>query len=166
MSPTRAGAGGGLWMSDAGAPGSGQAARMNDTYRPYVHTQADLEQVWRDLMHPLGFAGSSIWMLRLEPTGRAVPQLVEIAEAELAPDDPEPFAALLTELDQVEPGGSFAFLRTRPGSSAVDAGDRAWAGYLHAAGHLAGVRLEVVHLATDTDVVPLPLDEIGLSLSA
>lgn len=155
-----------LWTSDAAVPGSGKAARMNETYRPFVHTQADLEQVWRDLMHPLGFAGASIWMLRLEPTGRAVPRLMEIAEAELVPDDPEPFAALLAEIDGVEPGHSYAFLRTRPGSSAVDDGDRAWAGFLHAAARIAGVRLEVVHLATDTDVVPLPLDEIGLSRSA
>lgn len=139
---------------------------MTDPYRPYVHTQADLEQVWRDLMHPLGFADASIWMLRLEPDGRAVPRLLEIAEAELDPDDPEPFAALLEDLDGADPGHSYAFLRTRPGSSAVSASDRAWAGFLYTAGRLGGVRLEVVHLATDTDVVPLPLDEIGLSLSA
>lgn len=153
-------------MSDAGPLDSGKAARMNETYRPNVSTQADLEQVWRDLMHPLGFTAASIWMLRLEPTGRAVPQLVEIAEAELAPDDPEPFADLLTTLDGLDPGGSFAFLRARPGGSAVNDGDRAWAGFLHAAGQRAEVRVEVVHLATDTDIVPLPLDEIGLPRSA
>ncbi len=140
---------------------------MNDhPYRPTVRTQADLEQVWRDLMHPLGFAGASIWMLRLEPDGRAVPRLLEIAEAELAPDEPEAFAALLEDLDSADPGGSYAFLRSRPGGSGVTDDDRAWAGFLHTAGRLGGVRLEVVHLATDTDVVPLPLDEIGLPRSA
>ena len=135
-------------------------------YRPTVRSQADLEKVWRHLMEPLGFSGASIWMLRLDPDGLAVPHLLEIAEAELAPDDPEPFAGLLVQLESDDPGGSYAFLRTRPGHGGVDTGDRAWAGFLYAAGRLAGVRLEVVHLATDADVVPLPLDEIGLSLSA
>jgi hypothetical protein len=140
---------------------------MNDhPYRPTVRTQADLERVWRDLMHPLGFADASIWMLRLEPDGRAVPRLLEITEAELAPDEPEAFGDLLSHLDSADPGGSYAFLRSRPGPGAVTGDDRAWATFLYAAGRAAGVRLEVVHLATDTDVVPLPLDEIGLPRSA
>ncbi|ABL83219.1 MULTISPECIES: hypothetical protein [unclassified Nocardioides] len=143
---------------------------MNDhAYRPIIRSQADLETVWRHLMQPLGFATGSVWMLRLEADGRAVPRLMEIADAELAADpreEPEPFAALLADLDSVEPGGSYAFLRSRPGRDGIRPEDRAWAGFLYAAGRLAGVRLEVVHLATDADVVPLPLDEVGLPRSA
>lgn len=135
-------------------------------YRPTVRTQADLEQVWRTLMQPLGFAGASIWMLRLDSDRQAVPSLLEIAEAELAPEEPEPFGDLLRHLDGDDPGGSFAFLRSRPGAGGVVPGDRAWAAFLYAAGRAAGVRVEVVHLATDTDVVPLPLDEVGLPRSA
>lgn len=138
----------------------------DDTYRPTVRSQADLEKVWRHLMQPLGFGGGSIWMLHLEPGGRVVPHLLEIAEAELAPEEPEAFAALLRDLDSVDPGGSYAFLRSRPGRGGVEDGDRTWASFLYAAGRAAGVRLEVVHLATDADVVPLPLDEIGLPRSA
>ena len=143
---------------------------MNDhSYRPTIRSQADLETVWRHLMQPLGFSAGSIWMLRLEPGGRAVPRLMEIADTELAADpreDPEPFAALLGDLDSVDPGGSYAFLRSRPGRGGVTPDDRAWATFLYAAGRAAGVRLEVVHLATDADVVPLPLDEIDLPRSA
>jgi hypothetical protein len=117
-------------------------------------------------MHPLGFAGASIWMLRLDSDRQAVPRLLEIAEAELAPDEPEPFGDLLRDLDSDDPDGSFAFLRSRPGPAAVNGDDRAWATFLYAAGRAAGVRLEVVHLATDTDIVPLPLDEVGLPRSA
>jgi hypothetical protein len=135
-------------------------------YRPTVRSQADLQTVWRHLMQPLGFFEASIWMLRLDPGGVAVPRLLEIAEAELAPEDPEAFAALLADLDSADPGGSYAFLRSRPGRGGVTPDDRAWAGFLYAAGRLAGVRLEVVHLATDADVVPLPIDEVGLPRSA
>ena len=137
-------------------------------YRPTVRTQADLEQVWRHLMEPLGFGGASIWMMRIDPDGRAVPALMEITETELAPEtaeESESFAGLLHDLDVTEPGGSFAFLRSRPGHG-IEAGDRAWASFLYDAGRLGGVRLEVVHLATDTDLVPLPLDEIGLRPTA
>lgn len=137
-----------------------------DTYRPTVRSQADLEKVWRHLMRPLGFGGGSIWMLRLEPGGRVVPHLLEIAEAELAPEEPDAFAGLLEDLEGVDPGGSYAFLRSRPGPGGVTSDDRAWARFLYAAGRAAGVRLEVVHLATDTDVVPLPADEVGLPRSA
>ena len=39
--------------------------------------------------------------------------------------------------------------------------DRAWARALYDAGRLAsGARLEVIHLAHDHDVYPLPLDDV------
>jgi hypothetical protein len=137
-------------------------------YRPTIRTQADLERVWRHLMQPLGFGGRSIWMMRVASDGRAVPQLLEIAEADDPPDtreEADSFAELLRDLDTVDPGGSFAFLRSRPGRG-IHAEDRAWAGFLYDAGRAAGARLEVVHLATDVEVLPLPLDEIGLRHSA
>jgi hypothetical protein len=137
-------------------------------YRPTVHCQADLLEVWRHLMEPLGFGGHSVWMLRVGADRRTVPQLLEVTEADTAPDGPEDaaaFAAFLAEVDADHPGGSFAFLRSRPGRG-IDAADRGWASFLYAAGRLGGVRMEVVHLATDTDLVPLPLDEVGVPRSA
>jgi hypothetical protein len=75
------------------------------------------------------------------------------------------FPEVLRMLDEGEPGRSFAFLRSRPGRG-VTREDRAWARFLHDAGRVAGVEVEVVHLATDDDVTPLPLDAIGVDLSA
>lgn len=150
--------------------GTGKARGMSEhPYRPTVRSQADLEEVWRFLMEPLGFGGSSLWMMRLDPDGRAVPQVLEIADADRAPttaEEAESFAALLRELVAHDPGTSFAFLRSRPGRGGVDAEDRAWASFLYETGRSAGVRLEVVHLATDADLVPLPLDEVGLPRTA
>jgi len=121
------------------------------TSLPPVHTQSDLLAVWRQLMQPLGFGGSSVWMLRIQRDRTFVPQIVEIAETE-GPPAPDRTA--------------YAFLRSRPGAGGPDADDRAWAAFLYDAGRVAGVEVEVVHLATDTDVVPLPLDEIGLGRTA
>ena len=151
-----------------GPVAAGQPPGMTDPYRPTVRTQADLEQVWRHLMEPLGFAGWSVWMMRIASDGRAVPHLLEVTEADEAPatlEETEAFAELLRDLDTADPGGSFAFLRTRPGRG-MDREDRAWAAFLYGAGRSAGVRLEVVHLATDVDLVPVPLDEVGVARSA
>ena len=54
----------------------------------------------------------------------------------------------------------FAFLRSRPGGGGVTAEDRTWAGFLYDAARLAGVPVEVVHRASDHDLVPVPFDEM------
>lgn len=135
------------------------------TFEPHhpIETQADLHQVWCGLMEPLGFSASSIWMLRIAPDRRAVPHLVEIADADEVPSstDVRGLSEVLRMLDETEPGHGYAFLRSRPGRG-VTGDDRRWASFLHDAGRAAGVRVEVVHLATDEEITPLPLDEIGL----
>ncbi|MGB0102472.1 MAG: hypothetical protein WBP61_19495 [Nocardioides sp.] len=138
------------------------------SYEPIIDSQSALLATWQHLMQPLGFAGHSIWLLRIGPDRRAVPHLVEIADSEVLPSGEEAagFAEVLRLLDAGEVGGSFGFLRSRPGPGVVRADDRAWAAFLYDAGRVAGVDVEVVHLATDESVVPLPLDEIGLSRTA
>jgi len=140
---------------------------MDEPYRPTVHTQADLEEVWRQLMGPWGFGGRSIWLLRVDASRQAIPALAEFSDCE---DRPEPGLAdeigdLLRGLDGEVPGGSFAFLLSRPGAG-VGEDDRAWARCLLEAGEAAGVRLEMVHLATDDGTVPLPPDELMSRRSA
>ena len=57
------------------------------------------------------------------------------------------------------PGGRVAFLRSRPGGPGLTVEDRAWAEALYVAGRAAGVPVEVVHRASDHDLVPVPMDE-------
>ena len=57
-------------------------------------------------------------------------------------------------------GARVAFLRSRPGGGGPDARDRAWARSLTAACRRVGLPCEVVHLATDHDVRPLPGDDL------
>lgn len=136
---------------------------MNEPYRPTVRNQADLEEVWRHLMQPLGFVRHSIWMMLIEADDRPVPQLTEIDTDEMPPSDVgESLADLFAHL--LAPGSAerLAFLRSRPGRGGVAAGDRAWARCLYDACRTAGVGCEVVHLATDVDVLPLPFDAVGL----
>jgi hypothetical protein len=126
---------------------------------PLLHTQSDVEALWRKLMTPLGFGSCSLWMITIQDD-RPIPALLEIARTELEPEegDAEALAGVLRHL--AGPCHRFAFLRSRPGSGRPDLTDVAWARAVAHAGRLAGARLEVVHLAHDRDVYPLPLDDL------
>lgn len=134
--------------------------------RPTTRTQADLEAAWRDLMEPLGFSGASVWLMHISPDDRPLPQLIHVEEchAPPTPDEAAGFARMLGELrGHLPPGGRWAFLRSRPGRHPVTDLDRAWARTLVEACCAVGVTTDVVHLATDSDLVPLPLDELSAS---
>ncbi|MEJ7832020.1 MAG: hypothetical protein WKF79_03835 [Nocardioides sp.] len=139
------------------------------TFAPVIRTQSDLERAWRTLMEPLGFSGHSVWLMFLGPDDRPLPQLTEIEDCVGVPDDEHlhglahVIEAVLTE---VAPGGRVGFLRTRPGRDAVSADDRAWAAALHAACTIAGVRGDVVHVANDVRLAPVPLDDLPLRRTA
>lgn len=134
-------------------------------YRPRVQSQADLERVWRFLLQPLGFDHDSLWLLLVAPDDRVQPMVHEIEELDRLPD---PGAALQLGLflrallDESCPGGRVALLRSRPGRHGLDAEDRAWAGVLYDTCRSTGVATEVVHVATDLAVLPVPLDELTL----
>ena len=131
-------------------------------FRPIIRTQSDLQRTWQRLMSPLGFSGHSIWMLVIGPDDRPLPQITELTEADL-PDGlvPDDFARLLRHLrDSGLESVRFAFLRSRPGGGGVTAEDRTWATFLYDAARLADVPVEVVHRASDHDLVPIPFDEV------
>lgn len=133
------------------------------TFHAQIHTQSDLEQAWRTLMGPLGFGGHSVWLIVLEPDGSTTPVIMEITESDEPID--EAMQAHLAEIlrlitTEIVPGGRVAFLRTRPGHNGISAVDRDWARALYGACRLAGVRHEVVHVANDVMLLPLPLDDL------
>lgn len=132
------------------------------TYAPLIETQTDLERAWRTLLSPLGFSRTSTWLMFIGPDGRPLPSLTEIEDCDgpPPPDGAEQMGGLLGHLrDGLPDGMRVAFLRSRPGPGLPDAHDRAWAAMLHDAIRCAGFPAEVVHLATGSDVRPLPLDE-------
>ena len=133
-------------------------------FSPVIRTQSDLLATWRRLMEPLGFGGPSIWMLLIQADGVPLPQLTEIAEADRPPDLDEAagLASTLAAVLEEHPGSRWAFLRSRPGRHGPDECDRAWARVLLEACRGAGVATDVVHLATDERLVPLPEDDLAL----
>lgn len=132
------------------------------TFRPTIRTQSDLERTWRHLMEPLGFGGHSLWFMLIGADDRPYPGLTEIEDCAEAPtaDELASLGELLaTVLPDVAPGGRVAFLLSRPGRDGVTARDRELAAAIYAVFVAAGVPTEVVHLANDVSLVPLPMDE-------
>ncbi|RYP86841.1 hypothetical protein EKO23_07645 [Nocardioides guangzhouensis] len=131
---------------------------------PTVHTQADLEGAWRHLVRPLGWTSRRFWIMLIEAGGDVVPQVIEVDELDHPPGDPEleggaTFLRELVEMLHV-PGARVAFLVCRPGTGPAGPDDRAWAGALLRMAQRAGVRCEPTHLATDEEILPIPLDEL------
>lgn len=131
-----------------------------------VRSQADLEQLWRTLVEPLGFAGGVLWVMAIGGDDLPTQVLMEIRDEGLAPtpDEAVTFGAFLAHLTPDVPDGSrWAFLRCRPGRGGATAEDRSLIAALVAGCREAGVPTEVVHLATDDTLVPMPYDELARS---
>lgn len=136
------------------------------TYRPVIHTQSDLEDMWRFLMQPLGFGSESLWFVYIAANGALLPHVTQVEQMPASPD-PEQVANFVDCLHEVvthegEDGERVAFLRSRPGRGGPTARDRAWAAALVMACRDIGLPCEVVHLATDRDVMPLPEEDLVL----
>ena len=132
-------------------------------FRPVIRTQAHLEHAWRRLMEPLGFGGHSIWMMLVDGDDRPIPHLTEIEDAEEPPEpaDVRGLAELMRRIrGELAPEARFAFLRSRPGGGGPSHDDRAWAQYLYEAARLAHAPIEIVHLANDHELVPIPMDDL------
>lgn len=135
-------------------------------YRPLIRSQADLAHLWRVLMHPLGFTETSLWAMVVDADGRPVPTLTEITDLADLPDADEArsLAAYLgDQVDDLAPGGRVALLRSRAGRGRARPDDLAWAAALHVAFATAGVSAHVLHLATDEEVLAVPLDDLPVS---
>lgn len=131
-----------------------------------VRTQAELEQLWRRLMEPLGFAGGALWALAIDGHDHPTKVLMEIRDegVEPTPEEATSFGPFLAHLGPDVPDGSrWAFLRCRPGRGGARASDRALVAALVAGCRDAGIATDVVHLATDDTLVPLPYDELAAS---
>ena len=131
-----------------------------------VRTQADLHEVWRQLTGPLGFGQRLLWLQVLDADGRCSPVLPTIEDLPLLPDEAcfdsvLDFAGHL--LDVEAPGGSVAFLLTRPGRAGLSASDRRWAAGPPAAAARAGVRCWPVHRANDVELRVVSDDDLAAS---
>ena len=134
-----------------------------EPFAPVLLSQSDVEQMWRSLMRPLGWRERALWFVLVTAEDRPLPRVCEIAELpdEIDPENHAAAAELWRDLiADLVPGGRVALLLVRPGGGGPSALDRAIAEGTYAACRAVGVPLEVIHLATDEDIWPLPADAV------
>ncbi len=141
------------------------AMRRAGDVRP-IRTQADLHELWRMLMGPLGFGQRLLWLQLLDADGRCSPLLPTIEDLPLMPEPSElehvmSFCQQLLDLEV--PGGSVAILLSRPGRAGISASDRRWAGGLTTTGRRLGIRCWPVHLANDHELRVFTDDDLAAS---
>ncbi len=137
----------------------------NPTLPTTVRTQAELEELWRLLMNPLGFSRARLYFFLIDDD-HPVPGLVEIDDLPRSPGpgDVDGFAQFLAPFDtRAAPRTRIAFLLARPGSGGADTRDRAWARAVHDAARRAGAVCDTVHLATNDTIVAITLDDLGIA---
>jgi hypothetical protein len=132
-------------------------------YRPLIRTQEELQRAWRHLMEPLGFATRSLWLMVIEDDDRPVPHLTELTDLAELPDprSARDMGELVSAVSAALPLARLAFLLSRPDTGPPATPDHAWAEVVYDAARRAGAPCEVVHLATDETVLPIPRDAVA-----
>jgi hypothetical protein len=130
---------------------------------PPIRSQADVWRHWRALMGPLGFSERLLWIQLVQPDGRMVPALQQIAELPRLPDRRllDNLMSILKRLHVEMGGGSVAMLLSRPGPAGVTEQERTWARRLLDAAAAANVPMWPVHVANDHDLVAVTPDDLA-----
>jgi hypothetical protein len=142
---------------------------MTTPYRPTITNQTELGEAWRHLVRPLGFHRRSLWLLLIDADDRPTPVLTEVTDLpeQVDPESMQGLAETLTHLlEHLDPAGRWALLLSRPGTGRASETDLAWAAGLYDACRHHGIPHELLHLATDAEILPVPLDDVTGYLQA
>jgi len=132
----------------------------NTPFRPVLRSQSDVHAMWRSIISPLGWHSRRLYAVVIDDHDRPLPTLHELDElpARLGRDDATGALSLLAD---DAPGHRVALLYCRPGAGqTLNRNDRTAARLLYDAARRLRLPLEVIHVATDTAIVPAPLDEV------
>ena len=136
-----------------------------EPYRPVLTTDSDVTTMWGTLINPLGWHLRRFYLMFVDEHGRPNPPLVEVDEIPASFDraDADHVAEFLRHvLDGfgLARDGSVALLACRPGAGHLQDHDRELCRHLYEAARAAGLRLQLLHVGTDTAIIPVPLDEL------
>ena len=129
---------------------------------PVLRTQVQLEAAWRHMVGPYRYSSRAPWLMMIASDDQPRPHVAEFTELPEFPDEAlvEDLTRMLeASVDKVRPA-RLAFLVSRPGQDGARPADRAWARAALDVAAAVGVRADVVHLATDRGILPLPMDDL------
>lgn len=135
----------------------------NTPFRPVLRSQSDVHAMWRAIIDPLGWHSHRLYVVLIDTDGRPLPLIHEVDDIrERMPADEADSIIRAFRLAQREavPDGRCALLYCRPGAGGVNLADRLACLRLYAAAQIHRLPVEVIHVATDTEIVPVPLDEV------
>lgn len=125
-----------------------------------IRTNAELTQLWHDMIGVDGFGLRSLWHIFIEPSGQLRPVVLPIDDIPLEPD-PKLVSNLAYVLGEVvvETPSTIAVLLSRPGPGQMSDSDRQWA---RAIRHGYGPELSPwpIHLATHGRVQVFAPDDL------
>lgn len=124
-----------------------------------IHSQAELDRLWRALMGELGFSRRRLWVLLVCEDGRPIPHVVQIDEIPDLPGDN--LVHLLEMCQHVDDEAGVAVLLSRPGRDGLTASDKAWGGALLAAARATGVSCWPLHVANDVAIRVVAPDDLA-----
>lgn len=134
---------------------------MTNTGEFPVGTQRELRTSWRAVVGPLGFDTRSLWIALIDARHRLRGEVLEIADIPIEPT-PGDAAQIERFLDGfVGSDLRVAALLSRSGQVRPLVGDRAWAAVLYDACWAVGVPCTTVHLASDVDIIAVPIDDVA-----
>jgi hypothetical protein len=124
-----------------------------------IHSQADLDRLWRALMGELGVSRRRLRVLLVCDDGRPIPHVVQIDEL---PDQPGDDRVHLLEMCQhLDDEAGVAVLLSRPGSVGLSVTDKAWGAALLAAARATGVSCWPLHVANDVAIRVVAPDDLA-----
>jgi hypothetical protein len=144
---------------------------MITDYRKPLHSQFDVERYWTHLCRKSQWTKRELWVALIDPFGRPLRKVVRVTDV---PEDPDQwsaklawltaeYASMVADFSDITAGKApparVAIMLARPGEHLTRT-DHAWGLALTASARSSGVEFEVVHVATDSAVIPLPMDAL------
>lgn len=140
----------------------GMTTSPREPFRPILNTDADVTHMWATIINPLGWHVRRFYLMFVGVDDRPHPHIVEIDGVPQAfgREGAERIVSLLTHVVGADGHGSVALMFVRPGPAPLTDDDRDVCRHLHAAARAQGITLRLLHVGTDTEIVPVPMDEL------
>lgn len=134
--------------------------RMKPLTDHCIHTENDLEALWRDLMNPLGFTERALNVVLIAGT-QALPGLLVIGDLPEHTDelDEHGFAEWLGAVRDECQMDRISVLVSRPGVGSPGPADLAWVRLVRAAAARADLPTGLTYVANDAELRPIRLDD-------
>lgn len=130
----------------------------------YVHSAAELESCWRELIEPLGFATRQLFAIMIDGEGEVFPHIVNITDCPYAPEQVmvANFAEILRDVSKAAGSDvTCAVVWARPTPAGTRESDLVWVRCLKTELTEAGLDDWPLHVADDSVLWVVAPDDLA-----